>query len=97
MRKNHVWTSQILISVLSASALAQTPPMSHTPPSRNNNNIPLGLIMPVPNTNNTIYYDPDDRRFYNPQRNEPNFDNLKAPPMGYHYELREGRAVLVRN
>jgi hypothetical protein len=96
MRKNYIWSSQILILFVAASAVAQTPHLSPAPPS--SNNIPLGLIMPVPNTNNnTIYYDPDDRRFYNPRRNEPDFDNLKVPPMGYHYELREGRAVLVRN
>lgn len=98
MRKNHVWTSQILISLASASALAQTPTMSHTPPSRNN--IPpvsLGLIVPMNNPNNTMYYDPDDRRFYNPQRNESDFNNLKAPPMGYHYEMRDGRLEIIRN
>jgi hypothetical protein len=99
MRKNHVWPAQILISLVSASALAQSPHLSPAPPLRSANTPPvtLGVIVPMINNTNTLFYDPDDRRFYNPRRNEPNFDDLKAPPRGYHYELREGQAVLVRN
>jgi hypothetical protein len=44
-----------------------------------------------------MYYDPEDKRFYNPQRGEPDFSNLKPPPMGSHYEIRNKEVVLVRN
>jgi hypothetical protein len=99
MRKNYIWSSQILILFVSASALAQTPHLSPAPPLRPINTPPvtLGVIVPMVNNNSMMFYDPEDRRFYNPRRNEPDFDNLKAPPMGYHYEIRDKQVVIVRN
>lgn len=85
------------VSVAQTTAPGQTPPMSMTPPSRlSPTTLPLVSVGPILNSG-TMYYDPEDKRFYNPQRGEPDFSNLKPPPMGSHYEIRNKEVVLVRN
>lgn len=87
----------ILFACLIAPVMAQTPPMTTTPHNRPMPAVtPIIPMAPVMNPN-TMYYYPDDRRFYNPQRADPDFSNLKPPPMGYHYELRDKEIILVRN
>ena len=83
------------IAVAQTAVPGRTPPMSTTPPTRLSAT-PLISVVPIMNSG-TIYYDPEDKRFYNPQRTEPDFSNLKPPPMGWHYEIRDKTVVIIRN
>ena len=83
------------VAVAQTTTNRQTPTMSLTPGSTKPL-LPMVSVGPIMNSG-TVYYDPMDRRFYNPQRAEPDFSNLKPPPMGFHYEQQGRQIFIVRN